>query len=234
MAHQLEEAEYLRSNLLADVAHELRNPLHVLRGNLQAMLDDVYPLNKREIARLVDQTHHLTALVDDLHELAQAEAHQLPLYMEATDIAALLKETTAIFEPMARAKGVSVRVELLGTMPVLAVDPDRMQQVLSNLLANALRFTPKGGAITVTAEQQAGAFCICVRDTGVGIAVEDLPRVFDRFYQADPARNRETASSGLGLAIAKAIVVEHGGRIAAESAGPGQGSRFTIELPLKG
>lgn len=231
MAQQLEDAEKLRSNLLADVAHELRNPLHVLRGNLQAILDDVYPLTKEEVARLVDQTRYLTALVDDLHELAQAEAHQLPLYKKETDMADLVKETTVAFKPIAAGKEIDLQVELLGSIPHLDVDPDRMRQVLTNLLANAFRHTPNGGCILVSVEEVDEMLSIRVHDNGAGISEADLPRVFDRFYRSDPARSRDTGGSGLGLAIVEAIVIEHNGHITAESPGLGQGSTFTILLP---
>ncbi len=231
MAAQLEQAETLRQNLLGDVAHELRHPIHVLQGNLQAMLDDVYPLNKEEIARLLDQARLLTALVDDLRLLAQAEAHRLRLEKSATDMAALVKDATADFKPLTAAKEIEMRVELLGAMPVMEVDPGRMRQVFGNLLGNALLHTPEGGAITVCAEQKGSAFFVSVADTGSGIAADDLPHVFDRFYRADPSRSRDSGGSGLGLAIAQAIVAEHGGEITASSAGPGQGSTLVICLP---
>lgn len=232
MAHQLEEAESLRSNLLADVAHELRNPLHVLSGNLQAMLDDVFPLNKGEIARLSDQTRHLTSLVDDLHELAQAEAHQMPLDRRPTDIAALVKETTSTFEAVAAAQDIDLRVELLGTIPSWEVDGDRFRQAMSNLVSNALRHTPNGGEIVVTVQQENQALCISVSDTGAGIDPEHLVQVFDRFYRTDEARSRDKGGTGLGLAISQAIVEAHGGQISAASPGPGLGSTFTISLPI--
>jgi len=232
MAAQLEEAESLRQNLLADVAHELRHPIHVLQGNLQAMLDDVYPLNKEEIARLSDQARLLTALVDDLRILAQAEAHQLRLDKSAADMAVLVKDATAGFKPLVAAKDIELRVELLGAMPVMEVDPGRLRQVLVSLLGNALLHTPDGGAITVCAEQKESTFFVSVTDTGSGITAEDLPHVFDRFYRADPARSRDTGGSGLGLAIAQAIIAEHGGEITASSAGSGQGSTLVIYLPI--
>ena len=232
MAEQLEDEEDLRSNLLADVAHELRNPLHVLRGNLQAILDGVYPLSKEEIARLADQTRHLAALVDDLHELAQAEAHQLPLYKQETDMADLVKQTVVAFRAIAASKEIEVQVELLGAIPNLNIDPERLRQVLNNLLTNALQHTPAGGHIKVIAEQREDNFCIGVQDTGSGISEDDLPRVFDRFYRSDPARSRDSGGSGLGLAIVEAVVTEHGGRVAANSPGSGQGSNFTIYLPV--
>ena len=230
MAAQLERAETLRRNLLADVAHELRHPVHVLQGSIQAFLDDVYPLNKEEIARLCDQTHHLTVLVNDLHVLAQAEAHQLPLHKQTTDIGAFVKETVAAFKPLADAKSITIQVELLGTMPVLAVDTVRLRQAIHNLLDNGLHYTSEGGDITVSVEQVQDDTQVCVRDTGEGIAPEQLGHVFDRFYRADKTRSRDRGGTGLGLAIVKAIVEAHGGTVTVTSQ-VGEGSTFTISLP---
>lgn len=231
MASQLQTAETLRQNLLADVAHELRHPIHILKGNLQAILDDVYPLDKEEIARLVDQTNHLSTLINDLHELAQAEAQQLAINKQATDIAQLVKDVTAVFKPGAVSKQIELQVELLGTMPVLEVDGSRLRQVLHNLLDNALRHTPENGRILVTVEPIEAGLQIRVADSGAGIKPEELPHVFDRFYRADGARSREHSSAGLGLAIARAIIEAHGGSINVSSPGPGQGSTFALTLP---
>jgi signal transduction histidine kinase len=236
MASQLEQAETLRRKLLADVAHELRHPIHLIQGNLQAILDDVYPLSKEEIARLADQTHHLTALVNDLHELAQAEAHQLPLHRQRVNFATLVKESAEIFKPLAAARNVTLRVELLGTMPPpIKVDVARMRQAIQNLLHNALRHTPEGGAIIVSVEQMQGKtkeIQVRVQDTGEGIAPQQLPCVFERFYRTDQARSRDKRGTGLGLALVKATVEAHGGHIEASSPGAGQGSTFTLSLPL--
>jgi two-component system sensor histidine kinase BaeS len=231
MATQLEEAETLRRNLLADVAHELRHPVHVLQGSLQAILDDVYPCTKEEIARLSDQTYHLTVLVNDLHVLAQAEARQLPLDRKMTDVATLVKETAAAFKPLAAAKGITLRVELLGTMPKLTLDRARLRQAIHNLLDNALRHTPRSGIITVSVEQVGNAVQLRVQDTGEGIASERLPYVFDRFYRTDPARPRHGDGTGLGLAIVKANVEAHDGTVTVMSPGVDQGSLFVISLP---
>lgn len=231
MAVQLDQAELLRRNLLADVAHELRNPLHVLQGNLQAILDDVYPLSKGEIARLLDQTRLLTTLVDDLHDLAQAEAHQMPLNKQMTDMADLVKETAVSFKPVAAAKGVTLQVELLGPTPYLTVDANRMRQAVSNLLNNALRHTPEKGQIMVTVVEKADGLHILVRDSGSGIEAAHLPFVFDRFYRTDSARSRDQGGTGLGLAIVKGIVEAHEGTVTAVSPGAGLGSTFEISLP---
>jgi signal transduction histidine kinase len=232
MSDQLEQAETLRSNLLADVAHELRGPLHLLQGNLQAILDGVYPLDQGEIARLFDQTHHLTTLVNDLHELAQAEAHRLPLHRGTTDLAALVQDTSDVFRPVAADRDVALQVELLGPIPSVEVDAARIRQVVYNLLSNALRHTPAGGIITIRAYRTDDSVQVSVSDTGAGIAPGHLLHVFDRFYRTDTDRSRDKGGTGLGLAIAQAIVTEHGGQITATSPGPGEGATFTFSLPL--
>jgi signal transduction histidine kinase len=232
MAAQLETAETLRQNLLSDVAHELRHPVHIINGNLQAILDGVYPLSTEEIARLVEQTNHLSAMINDLHELAQAEAQQLAMHKQATDIAQLVKDVTAVFTPAAAAKEVDLQVELLGAMPTLTVDASRMRQVLHNLLDNALKHTPENGRISVSVEQREAVLQVRIQDSGEGITSEELPHVFDRFYRIDRSRSREQGSAGLGLAIVRAIVEAHGGAVTASSSGPGQGSLFTLNIPI--
>lgn len=232
MAGRLEQAETLRRNLLTDVAHELRNPLHVLRGSLQAILEGVYPLNEEELSRLMGQTEHLTRLVNDLHELAQAEARQLPLHRQTIDLGNLVKEVAAASRSLAVAQGIDLRVELLGAPPLIPVDPDRIRQSIQNLLANALRYTPANGQILVTVTERDGWGEIVVSDNGSGIDAEHLPLVFDRFFRTDSARDRESGGAGLGLAIVKAIVEAHGGEVLAESGGLGQGSTFKMLLPM--
>ena len=233
MADELEQAETLRRNLMADVAHELRTPLSVLQGNLQAILDDVYSFDKAEVASLYDQTRLLSRLVNDLHELTLAEAGQLPMDVQSTDLANLVSTTVNTFNPVAEAKGVTVSTQLPDGLPVVLVDPARLTQVLHNLLTNALRHTSGGDSILVQASHDEASIRLVVQDTGEGIPPEHLPHVFDRFYRADPARSRTLGGAGLGLAIARAIVEAHGGQISAASdGGPGHGSAFTIRLPL--
>ncbi len=232
MATDLEQAEQLRRNLLADVAHELRTPLTVLQGNLRAILDGVYPLNENEMVHLYEHTRLLSRLVNDLHELAQAEAKQLSLNLQETDLAQLVQNTGDAFNPSAEAKGVTVRTDLPPNLPLIQVDAIRLSQVLHNLLANALRHTPESGVITIGAEPLSESICLTINDTGDGIAPEHLPYIFDRFYRPDSARSRDRGGAGLGLAIARAIVEAHGGQISVSSAGqPGQGSIFSIKLP---
>jgi signal transduction histidine kinase len=230
MAADLQHAETLRNNLMADVSHELRTPLTVLEGNLRAALDHVYALDEAEIANLYGQTRHLIRLVNDLRELSLAENHQLPLEKQATDLNALVAETLQALEPLAAERGVTL-ADRTERLPEVTVDPIRIRQVLFNLLSNAFRHTPAGGEICVNGTCSAGEVRLSVQDTGEGLEPEQLTAVFDRFYRADKSRSRETGGTGLGLAIVKAIVETHGGRVAATSEGRGRGSQFTIALP---
>ena len=234
MAAHLQESETLRRNLVADVAHELRTPLSVIQGNLQAILDDVYPMDKTEIAAIYDETLILNRLINDLRELAQAEAGQLSLNVQSTDLVPLIENGADAFAELSREKGVALKVEMPEHLPAVPADPDRIRQVLHNFLSNALRHTPEEGTISVTANriEQPDQIKVTVSDTGPGIPPEDLPHVFDRFWRADRSRSREHGGSGLGLAIARQLVEAHGGRIGVDSDGvSGQGSQFWFSLP---
>jgi signal transduction histidine kinase len=233
MAAELERLEQQRRNLTADVAHELRNPLHVIQGNLEGILDGVYQPTPEQIEILLDETRQLARLVEDLRTLTQAEAGQLPLIYEEVDIAGLLEDARTSFASQAQAAGLSLQVQVESQGPPLLVtgDAGRLQQVLGNLLDNALRHTPADGSICLSAAPWDDNVRIQVADTGEGIPPEDLPYVFDRFWRGDPARQRgHGAGSGLGLAIARQLVQANGGRISVESQ-PGNGTTFTIELP---
>jgi two-component system, OmpR family, sensor kinase len=248
MAAGLQQAERLRQNMIADIAHELRTPLTVIQGNLRALLDDVYPLEKVEIAAIYDETVMLGRLVGDLRELAQAEAGRLMLDMQPVEVVPLVRSAIAPFEAAAAEQRVSLIADLPDGLPPVFADPDRVRQILHNLVANALRYTSAGGTITLCArtevrglrtessEHQASlpspqpSVLITVVDTGQGIATADLPHVFERFWRADRSRSRDHGGSGLGLAIAKQIVEAHGGQIGAESE-LGLGTRFWFRLP---
>jgi signal transduction histidine kinase len=230
MAGKLQHAEELRANLMADVSHELRTPLTALEGNLRAALDRVYALDEAEIANLYSQTRHLIRLVNDLRELALADADQLPLNKQPTDLAALVDETLRIFAPLAEEQGVRLEQQL-EELPVMQVDAARIGQVLYNLLANALRYTPPDGGVTVVGQLHSDAIYLAVRDTGIGLEADQLGVVFERFYRGDRSRSRDTGGSGLGLAIVKAIVEAHGGRVTAQSDGLGAGSAIGFYLP---
>ncbi len=234
MTAALQEEERLRQNLMADVAHELRTPLSVVQGSLRAILDNVYPLDLGEISRLYDETRLLSRLVDDLRELALADAGQLRLNLRPTDIARVIQTTTETFSLAAETQDLHLNVELPDALPLVQADPDRLAQVLRNLLVNALRHTPAGGVVTVSASALSHEVEVAVSDTGEGIAPEDVPHVFDRFWRADPSRVRgegTAGGTGLGLPIAQSLVEAHGGRIWLESE-PANGSvvRFTIPV----
>ncbi len=231
MAAHLQQAEQLRRNLVADVAHELRTPVSVIQGNLQAILDGVYPLDKAEIATLYDETLTLNRLIHDLRELAQAEAGQLGLNLQPTDLRPLLSNTVDLFAEPAREKRLELRLDLSPDLPTVQSDPDRVRQVLNNLISNALRHTPADGKVEVTAGRRQATVEISVSDTGPGLSAEEIPHVFDRFWRGDKARTRQQGGSGLGLAIAKQLVEAQGGSIGVESE-EARGSRFWFTLPV--
>ncbi len=213
MAASLAQAETLRRNLIADISHELRTPLTVVQGNLQALLDGVYPLEMAQVAGLYDETRLLTRLVDDLHDLALADAGQLRLERLPVDVAALARAAVAQFAPVAEAAGVQLALDAAGGLPAVSGDADRLAQVLRNLLSNALRHTPAGGQVTVRVARPGQGVRLEVADTGSGIATEDLLHVFDRFYRGDRSRSRQGGGAGLGLAIARQLVTAHGGTL---------------------
>jgi signal transduction histidine kinase len=230
MAASLEQAETLRRNLTADIAHELRTPLAVLQGNLRAMLDEVYPLERGEIATLLDQTRLLGRLVDDLRELALADSGRPLLRIERVDLGALLRSAIGEFAAVADARAVVLDGDLPGGEIPVRADPDRLRQVVINLVVNALQHTPEGGCIALSAERNSETVTVGVSDTGEGIPAEDLPRVFDRFFRADTSRAHGSGGTGLGLAVARAWVEAMGGRIGVESE-VGKGSRFWFTIP---
>ena len=234
MTAELEHSDQQRRNLTADVAHELRTPLHIIQGNLEGILDGVYEPTPEQIDTLLDETHLLTRLVDDLQTLSLAEAGQLTLKLEPVDVAELLTDAGTSFSGQMEAAEIDLRIEIegdAGSMTVTA-DAERLDQIISNLLVNALRHTTPGGRITLGAAPISSGVRILVGDSGEGISPEDLPFIFDRFWRGDRARARsEGAGSGLGLAITRQLVQSHGGRISVASE-PGQGTVFTLDLPL--
>lgn len=234
MAEDLERAELTRHNLMADIAHELRTPLSVLEGNLRAMLDGVHETNEEEIALLYEQTHHLNRLVEDLRELSLAEADQLSLNLHEIDLAFLVKDTIAHFEILAQEHGIQLRAELDEPLVHPSLDDHRMRQVLHNLLSNAIRYTPRGGVVTVSAKilSDNNSLIISVVDTGAGISAEGLPHIFDRFNRTQERLRSDHDGTGLGLAIVKALVEAQGGSVSVRSGGINQGSTFTIQFPI--
>ncbi len=230
MTEELAHADELRRNLTADVAHELRTPLSIIRGKLEGVLDGVYPATPDHLGPILDETRLLAHLVDDLHLLALAEAGQLALEKRPLDVGDLLRDAQVNFGPQAADRGVTLVLDLPAELPQVLADWRRIAQVLGNLLTNALRHTPQGGQVTLSARAIAGAVEVTVADTGSGIPSEDLPYIFERFWRGEKSRSRAGGGSGLGLAIAKQLVELHGAKIGVESA-PGQGARFRFTLP---
>ena len=230
MAADLEEAERQRRNLTADVAHELRTPLSNIQGYLEAIRDGVVQPTPDTIDTIHGQATQLSRLVDDLRLLAQVESGDLLLERSPVRLEDLLPSCVDAVRPRAAAKNISLELDFDEALPVVEIDGPRISQVIGNLLENAITHTPQRGRVTLSGTMSHGQAEISVADTGPGIAPEDLSRIFDRFYRADPSRARATGGSGLGLTIARRLVEAHGGGIEAEST-PGEGSRFTVRLP---
>jgi two-component system sensor histidine kinase BaeS len=228
MSARLEANEEERRRLLADVSHELRTPLSVIRGNLEGMLDGLYPADAAHLDVILEETRVLERLVEDLRTLSLAESGALRLHREPTDLAALLREVTAAHQAQADAAGVTLDVRVDGELPSIDLDPARTRQVVGNLVANALRYTPAGGEVMLSAEGDGERVVVEVADTGPGIGSEAIGRIFDRFY-----RSADSPGSGLGLPIARSLVIAHGGEISASSE-PGQGTTMRFTLPLGG
>lgn len=229
MSADLARSAQARRQMTADIAHELRTPLSVILGYTEALADGKLQGSPAIYEAMYNEARLLSHLVDDLRTLSLADAGELPLNRLPTPPAELLERTAASHAALAAQRGVRLETRLAPGLPPVAVDRERMAQVLANLVSNALRYTPAGGTVTLSAEAQGERVLLRVRDTGPGIEPEHLPHIFDRFYRADPARTAN-GESGLGLAIAKSLVEAHGGAIWAEST-PGQGATFTVSLP---
>ena len=224
MSTRLEETDASRRRLLADVSHELRTPLTVMQGTLEGILDGIYPADEAHLVPVLEETRVLARLIDDLRTLSLSEAGVLRLHREPTDLARLIQEVVAGHRAAADDAGVAINVEAPGDLRPLEVDPSRIRQVIGNLVANALRFTPAGGRVSVDAGQDANETWVRVQDTGPGIDPESLEHVFDRFY-----RSFGSPGTGLGLPIARNLVRAHGGQISINSAsGGGTEVRFTL------
>jgi len=227
MASRLETQQRQRRDLMADVAHELRTPLAIIRGRLEGVVDGVYDRDDRTIAALVEETKLLERLVEDLRTLAHAEGGTLTLRREATDLTVLAADVARAFEAAAKAGGIALTVAPAEDIPLVDVDPVRIREVLGNLVSNALRYTPAGGQVSIAIVRQPATVAITVDDTGTGISAEDLPRIFDRF-----AKGVDSRGAGLGLAIARRLVEAHGGGIAASAREAG-GTRVSFTLPTE-
>ena len=230
MAATLARQEALRRAMLADVTHELRTPLSVMQGQIEALVDGVFPATPEHLEPIHDQVLHLARLVEDLRTLAHADAGELVLERAPTALPSLVRDLLRSLAPAAQQKGVEVAIEFPADLPPLDADAVRLRQVLANLLSNALRHTPEGGQITLAAGVEETTIVVTIQDTGGGIPAEDIPHVFERFYRADRSRSRGTGGSGLGLAIARRLTEAHGGAITLESA-VGRGTTVTVRWP---
>jgi signal transduction histidine kinase len=228
MVERLKANEGNRDRLLADVTHELRTPVAVIQGNIEAIIDGVYPADQDHFAIVLDETRVLSRLIDDLRTLSLAESGTLELHRELTDMAVLIGEVLGAFRSTAEAAGISLSGQIVDDLPLIDIDPLRIREVLANLTSNALRHTPSGGSVRVSAslDDEGRQLVLSVADTGRGIPAMELPHVFDRFAKA-----ADSPGTGLGLAIAKNLVAAHGGEISAESMAR-KGTTFSFTLPL--
>ena len=233
MAARLSATEQTRSEMLRDLAHELRTPLTTVRGYVEALSDGVMTPDCDTVATIDSELARVERLVDDIATVSRAQERQLDLDLRQTAAEDLVAAAVASAARAFNNRGVELFSTVQTALPAVVADPDRVQEVLANLLDNALRHTPAGGRVTVTARQGDGTVELVVADTGDGLASEHLRRVFERFYRVDGGRSRGRGGSGIGLAIARALTEAHGGRIRADSPGPGRGSTFTVSLPAR-
>lgn len=233
MAERLESVEQTRRRLLADLAHEMRTPVATLDGYLEGLEDGVVTVDAGTLAMLRTQTARLTRLAEDIGAVSRVEEHQLELHRRRLPVVELVEAAVDAARDRYATEDVTLAVEVAEAVPAVHADPDRLGQVLGNLLDNALRHTPPGGRVTVAAApaDDGGSVALTVSDTGEGVPAEHLPHLFERFYRVDRGRDRRSGGSGIGLAIVKALVEAQGGRVSASSDGPGRGASFTVTLP---
>ncbi len=231
MAGSLLDAQESRRAMTADIAHELRNPLAVQRANLEALQDGIYPLTPENLQPILEQNLLLTRIVEDLRTLALAESGQMRLERTEIDVSGLIQRLIDRFQPQAARRSISFQFTACPDCPTIKADPGRLEQIVGNLLSNALRYTPEAGMIELALKQDRSDFLLTIRDHGPGISPEALPRVFERFYRADKSRSREEGGTGLGLAIARQLAEAHGGSLTAENH-PMGGAVFTLRLPV--
>lgn len=233
MAAQLEQVESMRRQLIGDVSHELRTPLTAIKGSMEGLMDGVLPADAETYQQIHAEADRLSRLVDDLQELSRVEARAYPMDFREVDLSALVATTIKRLTPTARAKRITLTFRGPRDDVRFLADEDRLGQVLTNLVANGIQYSPEGGAVTISAEQKNSELQITVTDTGVGIPPEHLTHIFDRFYRVDKSRSRAAGGgSGIGLTIARHLVEAHGGKIWAESEGEGKGSRFVFTIPM--
>jgi signal transduction histidine kinase len=230
MSGELESLERTRRDLVANVSHELKTPIAAIRAHLENLLDGVEQPDPRTLEVMLAQSERLGRLVEQLLDLSRLESGEVPLQRGPVQVGPLASRVISEISVSRAASDVALRADVAEDVPPLDADPERVHQVLFNLVDNAVRFTPPGGEVVIAARPLGEAVEVSVRDTGVGIADEHLPRLFERFYRVDASRSREDGGTGIGLAIARSVVEAHGGHIHAESE-PGRGSVFTFDIP---
>lgn len=232
LASALEQTEQRRLSLLADVAHELRTPLCTIAGYMEGLMDGVVQPERHTFELVLHESVRLQRLIEDLMLLSQAEAGQIPIVQQSVDLRTILHNLVVRFQPQSTARQIRLVLALPDYMSRVWADPDRVEQVLINLLTNAFRYTPDNGQVKVRVYEREHHLVIMVEDTGIGIAPEHLSHLFERFYRVDKSRSRASGGSGIGLTIARHLVYAQNGNIWAESDGAGRGSRFIFTLPL--
>jgi histidine kinase len=232
LAETLEQTEQRRLRLLADVAHELRTPLTTIEGYMEGLIDGVIAPEPQTFAMIQHEAVRLKRLIEELTILSHAEAGQLPITPRTVELPPLIEHVVAQFQLQFAAQEVALDVRLAPDLAPVLADPDRLQQILINLLSNALRYTPAGGQVTLRVEPHDYFVQISVQDTGIGIPPEHLNHIFERFYRVDKSRARESGGTGIGLTIARHLIYAQGGEIWAESDGPGRGATFHVTLPV--
>lgn len=232
MAGQLEQVESMRRRLIGDVAHELRTPLTAIKGSMEGLIDGILPATPETFEQIHQEAGRINRLVDDLQELSRVEAGAYNLDRRPVEFAALVGTIVKRLGGQFNDRGVKLDSNLPSEPLQVLADAGRIEQVLTNLVGNALQYTPEGGSVSIAASRVNGFAQITIRDTGIGIPPEHLAHIFDRFYRVDKSRSRLHGGSGIGLTIAKYLVESHGGKIWAESAGEGSGTTFTFTLPL--
>ena len=232
MAARLEQTEARRLELIGNVAHELRTPLSSIKGYMEGLIDGVLPAGAATFQQVYREADRLQRLVYDLQELSQVEAGAFDLNLQPTSVMDLVKAVMARLGRQFEDKGVALEIDVPSNLPPVQVDGDRIGQVLLNLVGNALQYTPAGGEVCLRARREGGMVRLAVEDSGIGIAPEHLPRVFERFYRVDRSRSRVGGGSGIGLTIARHLVEAHAGQIGVTSDGLDQGSTFSLTLPI--
>jgi signal transduction histidine kinase len=231
MAASLEQSDNERRNMLADIAHELRTPLTVMRGRLEGIVDGIYPANAEQISPALEETYLLERLVEDLRLLTLAETRQLHFEQREVDLGAVAAHVFDLFQAEAEDKQIKLSFQHPAEPAVASLDPQRIEQVLGNLVSNALRYTPEGGQVDLTVEKTAGKAILIVSDDGPGVPAEALSSIFQRFWRGEKSRSRASGGAGLGLAIARQLVEAQGGEIQAENR-PEGGLKISIQFPL--